>query len=137
MWAATPLIANSPTHYRSHKDLKLRASLYGFPLASKIMVRNLPYSTNESSLQMEFSKFGPIAEVKLVKDGLAKRSKGFAFIQYTSQDDAILALENMDQKLFDGRLIYVEIAKIGKERFHVDPKTSGPLKKDRIPAGNI
>ncbi|GKV24626.1 hypothetical protein SLE2022_163320 [Rubroshorea leprosula] len=134
MWAATvsfpsPLFANSPTNYRNHRSLKLRASVYNYPLASKIMVKNLPYSTQESSLQKEFSKFGQVAEVKLVKDEFTKRSKGYAFIQYTSQDDAILALENMDQKIFDGRLIYVEIAKLGKERFRVDPKTSGPPKK--------
>jgi cold-inducible RNA-binding protein len=39
--------------------------------------------------------------VKLVKDETIKRSKPYAFIQYTSQDDAILALENMDRKVWD------------------------------------
>jgi RNA recognition motif-containing protein len=35
----------------------------------------------------------------MVKDEITKRSKGLAFIQYTCQDDAVLALENMDQKV--------------------------------------
>lgn len=39
------------------------------------------------------------AAVNMVKDVITGRSKGFAFIQYTSQDDAMLALENMDQKV--------------------------------------
>ncbi|CAL5321169.1 unnamed protein product [Camellia sinensis] len=39
-----------------------------------------------------------IAEVKLVMDEKVKRSKGYASIQYTSQDDALLALESMDHK---------------------------------------
>lgn len=42
--------------------------------------------------------------VKLVKDEAIKRSKPYAFIQYTSQDDAILALENMDHKVWDNHV---------------------------------
>ncbi|XP_028798897.1 glycine-rich RNA-binding protein 4, mitochondrial-like [Neltuma alba] len=108
--------------------LKLRASLNDYPLASKIVVKNLPYSTGETILKKEFSNFGEIAEVKVVKD-TTEKSKGYAFIQYTCQDDAMLALENMDQKAFDGRKIYVEIAKPGKDAFRGHPKTSGPPKK--------
>lgn len=37
--------------------------------------------------------------VRMVKDMNTKRSKGIAFIQYTCQDDAMLALETMDQKV--------------------------------------
>ncbi|CAL5346321.1 unnamed protein product [Camellia sinensis] len=37
--------------------------------------------------------------VKLVMDEKVKRSKGYAFIQYTSQEDALLALESMDHKV--------------------------------------
>ncbi|CAG7883937.1 unnamed protein product [Brassica rapa] len=54
------------------------------------MVRNFPFSTSEDFLQKEFSAFGEIAEVKLLKDESMKRSKGCAFIQFTSQDDAFL-----------------------------------------------
>lgn len=87
---------------------------------------DLPYTTSESSLQKEFSNFGQIAEgkwsqefsviytscisstmirylsplaVKLIQDGATNRSKGYAFIQYTCQEDAMLALENMDYKV--------------------------------------
>ncbi|KAI7981597.1 NADPH-dependent thioredoxin reductase 3 [Camellia lanceoleosa] len=40
--------------------------------------------------------------IKLVMDEKVKRSKGYAFIQYTSQDDALLALESMDHKSTSG-----------------------------------
>ncbi|XP_054780562.1 organelle RRM domain-containing protein 6, chloroplastic [Prosopis cineraria] len=112
--------------------LKLRASLHDYPLASKIVVKNLSYSSGETILEKEFSNFGEIADVKVVKD-TTKRSKGYAFIQYTSQDDAMLAIENMDQKVLDGRKIYVEIAKPGKDAFHGHPKTSGPPKEWQKP----
>ncbi|KAK7359590.1 hypothetical protein VNO77_01551 [Canavalia gladiata] len=110
---------------------KLRASSlrHDYPLASKIIVKNLPYSTGETTLQKEFSNFGKIAEVKMVKDVKTEKSKGIAFIQYTCQDDAMLALETMDQKDFHGRTIYVEIAKLGRDDFAAPPRASGPPKK--------
>ncbi|KAG5562400.1 hypothetical protein RHGRI_005212 [Rhododendron griersonianum] len=61
---------------------------------------NLSYSTTESCLRDEFLTYGQVAEVKLVVDEDSKRSKGYAFIQYTCQDDAILALESMDHKVY-------------------------------------
>ncbi|KAB1200446.1 Glycine-rich RNA-binding protein 4, mitochondrial [Morella rubra] len=87
---------------------------------------DLHYTTSESSLQKEFSNFGQIAEVKLIKDGATNRSKGYAFIQYMCQEDAMLALENMDYKNFDGRVIYVELAKPGRDALGRYPITSGP-----------
>ncbi|KAJ9168485.1 hypothetical protein P3X46_020002 [Hevea brasiliensis] len=133
----TPIWANANSQRNSRSkpqtlNLTLRASSLSnssFPLASRIIVRNLGYWVSDSSLQKEFSSFGEIAEVKLVKDEITKRPKAYAFIQYTCQDDAILALENMDQKIFDGRLIYVELAKPGKGSFEGYPKASGPPKQ--------
>ncbi|KAL3741193.1 hypothetical protein ACJRO7_016769 [Eucalyptus globulus] len=106
-------------------NLRVRASFFDYPLASRIMVRNIPYSLNESRLLKEFSTFGHVAEVKLAKDEATKQSRGYAFIQYTCQDDAVLALENMDRKKLEGRVIYVEIAKPGKEAYD-KPWTCGP-----------
>ncbi|XP_065854569.1 glycine-rich RNA-binding protein 4, mitochondrial [Euphorbia lathyris] len=133
-----PISISFPTNIKSRcnyagnpPSLKLKASVStsNFPLASKIIVKNLGYSVSETSLQNEFSNFGEIAEVKLVKDEVTKRSKAYAFIQYSCQDDAILAMENMDHKMFDGRVIYVELAKPGKGSFGGYPKASGPPKE--------
>ncbi|PNX94551.1 multiple RNA-binding domain-containing protein 1-like [Trifolium pratense] len=72
----------------------------------------------------------------MVKDAITKRSKGLAFIQYTCQDDAMLALENMDQKNFYGRMISVELAKPGWDNIGIPPRpprASGPPKKWNLP----
>ncbi|CAL5412820.1 unnamed protein product [Camellia sinensis] len=68
-----------------------------------------------------------IAEVKLVMDENVKRSKGYAFIQCTSQDDALLALESMDHKV-----IFVKLAKPGHNAFGVYSKTTGPPQEQNI-----
>ncbi|KAJ0239322.1 Uncharacterized protein HA466_0229900 [Hirschfeldia incana] len=140
MWSATLafpsfVVASSTSLSGCKKPRlpKIQASLSNYPLASKIMVRNLPFSTSEDFLQKEFSAFGEIAEVKLVKDESMKRSKGYAFIQYTSQDDAFLAIETMDRRMYNGRMIYLDIAKPGKRDFQQQPITSGPPEKLQVP----
>ncbi|KAL0737994.1 hypothetical protein Bca4012_014204 [Brassica carinata] len=139
MWSATlafPSLVASSTSLSCHRNCrlpKIQASLSNYPLASKIMVRNLPFSTSEDFLQKEFSAFGEIAEVKLIKDESMKRSKGYAFIQFTSQDDAFLAIETMDRRMYNGRMIYIDIAKPGKSDFQQHPRTSGPPEKLQVP----
>ncbi|KAF2549830.1 hypothetical protein F2Q68_00037190 [Brassica cretica] len=64
-----------------------------------------------------------------------KRSKGYAFIQFTSQDDAFLAIETMDSRMYNGRMIYIDIAKPGKLDFQQQPTTSGPPEKLQVPEG--
>ncbi|KAH7546065.1 hypothetical protein FEM48_Zijuj01G0161000 [Ziziphus jujuba var. spinosa] len=122
----------SPTYRSECSSLKIRASFFDYPLASRIMVRNLPYSTSENCLHDKFSKFGRIAEVKLVKDEKTTRSRGFAFIQFRSQDEAMLALENMDNQNLDGRVIYIEIAKPGRHAFGGYPRASGRPKQQHL-----
>ncbi|KAI3466939.1 hypothetical protein Pfo_023602 [Paulownia fortunei] len=120
-------------HPKLSNSLKIHASnFYNYPLASKIIVKNLPFSISESRLLNEFSKYGQIAEVKLVKDEARKKSKGYAFIQYTSQEEAVLALESMDHQCFDGRVLFVEVAKPQKNNFDGYPKTSGPPQEQHL-----
>ncbi|CAN1828544.1 Small RNA-binding protein 11, chloroplastic [Linum perenne] len=113
---------------KSSTFFNARASIStsSFPLASRIVVKNLPFSTSESDLRQEFSNFGQVAEVKLVKYEDRARRNAYAFIQYTCLDDAFLALENMDGEVFDGRMIYVDVAKPGRRCFGAYPTASGP-----------
>ncbi|PKU76813.1 hypothetical protein MA16_Dca001419 [Dendrobium catenatum] len=64
------------------------------------------------------------SQVEIPRHEESKHSKGYAFIQYCSQEDAILAVEEIDRKWINGRLVYAEIAK----PLHgiAYPKTSGP-----------
>ncbi|KAI3886595.1 hypothetical protein MKX03_006061 [Papaver bracteatum] len=125
--------ANPIKFFKSHTTtstrLRASSSISEFPLASKIVVINLSHLTSDAVLKKKFSNFGQVVEVKLVTDESGKRSKGFAFIQYTSQDDAVLALESMDHKYIDGRLVYVDIAKPVTSTFGAYPITSGPPKE--------
>ncbi|KMS99233.1 hypothetical protein BVRB_2g046710 [Beta vulgaris subsp. vulgaris] len=77
----------------------------------RLFVRNLPYAATEDELSELFSKFGNIAEVHLVIDKETKRSKGFAYALYRAPRDALRALEELDNSIFQGRLLHVMPAK--------------------------
>ncbi|XP_010529287.1 PREDICTED: multiple RNA-binding domain-containing protein 1 isoform X2 [Tarenaya hassleriana] len=77
----------------------------------RLFVRNLPYSATEDELQEHFSEYGEISEVHLVLDKETKRSKGIAYIMYTVPESAARALEELDNSIFQGRLLHILPAK--------------------------
>lgn len=81
----------------------------------KIYVGNLPYQTNEQELQTMFEQFGEIDAVDLISDRHTGRSKGFAFITFTSQEAAQKAL-TLDGTEVGGRRMKVNTAQEKEER---------------------
>ncbi|XP_043724842.1 multiple RNA-binding domain-containing protein 1-like isoform X2 [Telopea speciosissima] len=77
----------------------------------RLFVRNLPYSATEDDLAELFSKFGNVSQVHLVVDKDTKRSKGFAYVLYTLPESALRALEELDNSIFQGRLLHIMPAK--------------------------
>ncbi|KAI3864260.1 hypothetical protein MKX03_006093 [Papaver bracteatum] len=79
--------------------------------AGRLFVRNLPYTASEEDLTEIFSKFGDISEVHLVVDRDTKRSKGIAYVLYTLPEFAVRAFEELDNSIFQGRLLHILPAK--------------------------
>lgn len=85
-------------------------------MAMKIYVGNLSYDTTEDGLREKFSEFGSIESVNLITDRDTGRSKGFAFIEMTSNDEAKAAIDALDGTELDGRNIKVSEAKPQERR---------------------
>ncbi len=83
---------------------------------NKLYVGNLPFSTTEDALRQTFSQWGTVEEVKLITDKYTGRSKGFGFIMMENGEQAQKAIDNQDQKDFEGRAIKVNIAKPMEQR---------------------
>ncbi len=83
---------------------------------NKLFVGNLPFSTTEEQLQEMFSEYGEIASVQLITDRQTGRSRGFAFVEYTNEEDAQKAIEAMDQQELEGRTIAVNVARPRRPR---------------------
>ncbi|XP_059446252.1 multiple RNA-binding domain-containing protein 1 [Corylus avellana] len=77
----------------------------------RLFVRNLPYTATEEELEEHFSKLGDVSEVHIIIDKETKRSKGLAYIHYAVAESAVRALEELDNSIFQGRLMHVMPAK--------------------------
>jgi RNA recognition motif-containing protein len=77
----------------------------------RIYVGNLSFNTGETELQQLFSSLGTVDSVKLVRDQATGRSRGFAFVEMTNDQEANAACESLNQHEFEGRRLTVNEAK--------------------------
>ncbi|KAK2976452.1 hypothetical protein RJ640_015575 [Escallonia rubra] len=77
---------------------------------TKLFVGGLSYDTNEPVLKDAFGQHGEIIQVNVICDHVSGKSKGYGFVQFTSEDAAKKALAEMDGQLLDGRNIRVQYA---------------------------
>ena len=78
---------------------------------NKLYIGNLPFSAKEESLSKFFSDCGTVLSAKIITDRETGRSKGFAFVEMSSADEADQAVSKFDGVEFEGRNIRVNIAK--------------------------
>jgi RNA recognition motif-containing protein len=95
----------------------------------KLFVGNLPYSATEQQLSELFSQFGTIVELKLIIDRMTGRSKGIAFVEFSSEAEATAAIEGTNGRDMDGRAMIVNVAR----PFSPKPRTGGFGGGDRGP----
>jgi len=89
---------------------------------SRLFVGNLSYQTMEKDLQDHFAQAGVITSVNLMLDKFTGKSRGFAFIEMASPEEAAKAVEMLHGKELQGRALTVNIARPREERA---PRSSG------------
>ena len=80
-------------------------------MGRKLYVGNLSYSTTEPTLEAAFSAHGTVESVKLVMDRDSGRSKGFGFVEMSTNAEAGAAIAEMNGAELDGRAMKVNEAK--------------------------
>lgn len=80
-------------------------------MGKKLYVGNLPYSVDDSRLQEAFSAFGQVDSARVVTDRESGRSKGFGFVEFSTDDEAATAIEKMNGSDLEGRAINVSEAR--------------------------
>jgi len=82
-----------------------------------IFVGGLAQTINETTLLQAFSSFGDIIDVQIPpaqsseQPNSENRHRGFAFVTFTSQQDAQDAIDNMDMNELEGRVLKVSLAR--------------------------
>ncbi|XP_078433341.1 organelle RRM domain-containing protein 1, chloroplastic-like [Wolffia australiana] len=94
----------------------------------RLFVAGLSFYTSEKTLREAFEGFGNLVEVKIIIDTISKRSKGYAFIEYTTEEAAAMAMKEMNGKIINGWMIVVDVAKSGPSKkkggIHQGPASS-------------
>ena len=75
-----------------------------------IFIANLDWSITSEDLKATFSTFGEVTYAHVVYEKETKRSKGFGYVEMSSTDEAIKAIEALNGLEVNGRPIDVKIA---------------------------
>lgn len=80
-------------------------------MSKKLYVGNLPYSANDQTLNDTFSECGSVQSAKVIIDRDSGRSKGFAFVEMSTESEATAAIARFNGTQLDGRAMNVSEAK--------------------------
>ena len=84
-------------------------------MASKLFVGSLAWATTDDSLKAFFESVGTVVSATVIKDRETNRSKGFGFVEMSSDEEAKEAVAKLDGKDLDGRPIVVNEARPREE----------------------
>jgi RNA recognition motif-containing protein len=80
-------------------------------MGKRLYVGNLPYSASNEELEQLFGQFGKVASAQVIQDRDTGRSKGFAFVEMSSDAEAQAAIAGLNDKEHNGRPLTVNEAK--------------------------
>ena len=89
---------------------------------SRLFVGNLPYQTMDQDLQEHFAPAGVVSSVNVMLDKFTGKSRGFAFVEMSTPEEANKAVEMFHNKEFQGRALTVNIARPREDR---PPRSGG------------
>ena len=88
-------------------------------MAKKLYVGGLPYSTTDDELKSHFAQAGSVTSATIIMDKMSGRSKGFGFVEMSSDEEAQKAVSMFNGQDFGGRNLTVNEAR------PMQPRTGG------------
>ncbi len=85
-------------------------------MAKKLYVGNLSYGTTDQTLKDLFAQAGTVETANVIVDKMSGRSKGFGFVEMSTEEEAQKAIEMFNGKDIDGRNVNVNEAKPMEDR---------------------
>lgn len=80
-------------------------------MGCKLYVGNLPYAVRDHDLGQAFFQFGTVASAKVMMERDTGRSKGFGFVEMSSESEADAAIQGMNGQPLGGRSLVVNVAR--------------------------
>jgi len=85
-------------------------------MSTKLYVGNLAFQTTSEELQALFAQAGTVESASVVEDRMTGRSRGFAFVEMATKEEATAAIEQFNGKEVGGRALKVNEAKPRENR---------------------
>lgn len=80
-------------------------------MANKLFVGSLAYTATDDDLAAFFASAGTVASAKVIMDRETNRSKGFGFVEMSTDEEAQVAIKTLDGKELSGRAVAVSEAR--------------------------
>ena len=85
-------------------------------MSKNLYVGNLPYSMDDNQLKDLFGQAGTVESANIITDKFSGRSKGFGFVEMSTDEEAQKAISELSEKEIEGRNIKVNEARPREER---------------------
>ena len=85
-------------------------------MSTKLYVGNLSFETTENQITDLFSQSGKVTSTALIQDKFTGKSRGFAFVEMSSDEEANKAIASCNGTQLDGRALTVNVAKPREDR---------------------
>ena len=76
----------------------------------KIFVAGLPFAVSDQELQELFEPYGSVGSAKVILDRETHKSRGFGFVEFSSNEEAEKAIKALDGTSLEGRTLTVKVA---------------------------
>ena len=84
-------------------------------MGTKLFIGSLSWGTTSEALREAFEKAGTVQDAVVISDRMSGRSKGFGFVEMSTEEEATAAIEMWNEKEMDGRKIIVNEARPKEE----------------------
>jgi RNA recognition motif-containing protein len=85
-------------------------------VGKKLYVGNLSYSMSSSDLEQLFGQYGTVTSAQVIQDRETGRSKGFGFVEMSSDQEAQAAIQGLNEQQHQGRPLAVNEARPREDR---------------------
>jgi len=79
-------------------------------MEKKLYVGNISWDADEEKVKELFAPYGQVVSVKIITDRMSGRSKGFGFVEMSTQEEIEKAISGLNEKEFMGRKLRINIA---------------------------
>lgn len=80
-------------------------------MAKRLYVGGLSFQTNEETLRNTFAEAGTVESASIITDRISERSRGFAFVEMSTEEEAQKAIEMFNGRELEGRTLTVNEAR--------------------------